>query len=393
MIEGIKVLSFTHYLQGPSCAQTLADLGADVIKVESPKGAFERGWSGCDAYLNGVSVFFLMGNRNQKSIAIDLKSEEARKIVYQLVQEYDVVIENFRPGVMNKLGFSYEALKEKNPALIYCSCTGYGPDGPYVTRPGQDLLVQSIAGMASMNGPGDAQPFPMGCTVVDQHGAMLAALGILAAIYDREKTGKGHRVDVSLLSSALDIQMEPLNLYMNGGQFAERASTGLSTRYHEPPYGVYRTKDGFLTLSLTSYENLGKLFDPKEIEKFTEDDQKHDRVAFDNIVANQMRLKTTQEWVTRCEELKIWYAPVNTYDDVLCDPQVLYNKSFLEMQHPTAGSVKVLGHPVRYDSEPLPLRMLPPDLGAHTMETLLHLGYQEEEIQCMSEKGVIKRGK
>lgn len=181
MIEGIKVLSFTHYLQGPSCVQILADLGADVVKVESLKGAYERNWSGCDAYLNGVSVFFLQGNRNQGSLAINLKSEEARKIIYELVKSTDVVVENFRPGVMEKLGYSYEALSAINPQLIYCSCSGYGPDGHTLKRPGQDLLAQSISGLASLNGAGE--PYNVGCTLVDQHGATLAALGVLARAF------------------------------------------------------------------------------------------------------------------------------------------------------------------------------------------------------------------
>lgn len=195
MIEGTKILSFTHYLQGPSCVQTLADLGADVVKIEPFKGAFERNWSGCDAYLNGVSVFFLLENRNQRSFSIDLKSEQAKQIIYRMIEEYDVVIENYRPGVMDRLGFSYEKLSEINPRLIYCSCTGYGSSGPYLDRAGQDLLAQSYSGLTSINGPGSFPPFPMGTALVDQHGAILAALGVLAALVDREKTGRGHKID------------------------------------------------------------------------------------------------------------------------------------------------------------------------------------------------------
>lgn len=149
MLEGTKILSFTHYLQGPSAAQVLADLGAEVVKVEAPKGAFERTWSGCNTYINGISVFFLLGNRNQTSIAVNLKSPEGRKIIYDLVKEYDVVIENFRAGVMESLGLGYEDLKRVNPKLIYCSCSGYGSSGPYVDakKPGQDLLIQSMSGI------------------------------------------------------------------------------------------------------------------------------------------------------------------------------------------------------------------------------------------------------
>ena len=151
MLEGVKVLSFTHYLQGPSAAQALADLGADVVKVESCRGAYERGWSGCNTYKNGVSVFYLMANRNQRGVALDLKSDEGRETIYRLVRDkgYDVILENFRPGVMDKLGLGYEELKKLNPGVIYCSCTGYGSSGPKVRKPGQDLLIQGMSGLAA----------------------------------------------------------------------------------------------------------------------------------------------------------------------------------------------------------------------------------------------------
>ena len=388
MIEGTKVLSFTHYLQGPSCVQILADLGADVVKVEAIKGAFERNWSGCDAYMNGVSVFFLEGNRNQGSLSIDLKSEEAKKIIYELVKTTDVVVENFRPGVMNKLGYSYETLSEINPRLIYCSCSGYGPDGPYLKRPGQDLLAQSLTGLATLNGKGD--PYAMGCTLVDQHGATLAALGVLAALLDRERTGKGHRVDASLLNAALDIQLEPLGLYLNGGKLSKRAATGLSTRYHEPPYGVYQTQDGYITVSLTSFENLHKIFEEEALAPFTRDDQMHNRVEFDKMVAEQMGKKTTAEWTKIFEENNIWFAPVNEYEDMLEDPQVNHIQPFLEMDHPVAGHVKVLGHPLRYDGKTLPLRKLPPELGESTRGLLQGIGYTDAQIDALVAQGVVK---
>ena len=162
MLQGVKVLSFTHYLQGPSAAQILADLGADVVKVESTKGAYERSWSGCNTYKNGVSVFFLLGNRNQRAIAVDLKSGEGKQIIYRLVKEYDVILENFRPGVMEKLGLGYETLKKINPRLIYCSCSGYGSSGPKVKKPGQDLLIQSMSGIAALTGNGENPPTPIG---------------------------------------------------------------------------------------------------------------------------------------------------------------------------------------------------------------------------------------
>ncbi|MBR5473988.1 MAG: CoA transferase [Lachnospiraceae bacterium] len=389
MLKGVKVLSFTHYLQGPSAAQQLADLGADVIKIESIKGAYERGWSGCNTYKNGVSVFFMMANRNQRAISLDLKSEEGKEIIYKLLQEYDVVIENFRPGVMDRLGLGYEDLKKINPRVIYCSCTGYGSSGPYWKKPGQDLLIQSMSGMAALNGPGDHPPFPMGTSIVDQHGAVLAALGIVSAIYDREKTGQGHKVDASLLGSALDLQIEPLNYYLNGGKMTERTDTGLSTRIHQSPYGIYETKDHYITLSLTPFDKLKAVFSEGALDDWKPEDQMERRVEFDVVVCEEMKKKTTAEWAECFEANSIWYAPVNEYDEVVKNEQIEYNQCFMTMDHPVAGEVRVIGHANRYDGKPLPLRKLPPELGEHTKEVLAGIGYGEEEIEKLAAEGKI----
>ena len=304
MLEGVKVLSFTHYLQGPSAAQALADLGADVVKVESCRGAYERGWSGCNTYKNGVSVFYLMANRNQRGVALDLKSDEGRETIYRLVRDkgYDVILENFRPGVMDKLGLGYEELKKLNPGVIYCSCTGYGSSGPKVRKPGQDLLIQGMSGLAALAGPGDHPPMPTGTALVDQHGAILAALGITAAVYDRDKTGKGHRIEASLLGSALDLQIEPIGYYLNGGTLTPRADTGLSTRIHQSPYGIYKTADKYITLSLTSFENLEQAFTPGALEGFSAKDQMDNRIEFDKVVCRELLKRTTNEWELIFEE-------------------------------------------------------------------------------------------
>lgn len=390
MLEGVKVLSFTHYLQGPSASQAIADLGADVVKIESCKGAYERKWSGCDNYLNGVSVFFLMANRNQRGIAIDLKSQEGKEIIYKLIKKYDVVIENFRPGVMERLGLGYEKMKGINPRIIYCSCTGYGSSGPKVKKPGQDLLVQGMSGFAALNGPGDHPPMPMGTAVIDQHGAILAALGIVAAVYNREKTGKGHKIDASLLGSALDLQIEPLNYYLNGGQFTPRTTTGLSTRLHQSPYGIYRTADKYITLSLTPYAKLVEIFTPGVLDRFTQSDQMQKRLEFDKVVLSELLKRTTQEWIEIFDKHSIWYAPVNEYDEVIKDEQVIYNKSIISFKHPVAGDVKILGHANQYDGEPISLRRLPPELGQHTSELLKECGYTDEEIRELTNEGKIK---
>ena len=190
-------------------------------------------------------MFFLLGNRNQNSLAIDLKSEAGKEVIKQLIQTYDVIIENFRPGVMDSLGLGYEELSAINPRLIYCSCTGYGSSGPMADKPGQDLLIQGMSGLASLTGNRQDLPSAVGTAVVDQHGAILAALGVVSALYDRARTGKGHRVEASLLGSALDLQLESLAYYLNGNrELPERSTSGLSTRMHQSPYGIYETADG-----------------------------------------------------------------------------------------------------------------------------------------------------
>ena len=392
MLEGVKILSFTHYLQGPSCAQALADLGADVVKVESVKGAYERGWSGCNTYKEGVSVFFLMANRNQRGIALNLKTKEGKTVIYKLIKEqgYDVIIENFRPGVMDKLGLGYDKLKELSQRIIYCSCTGYGSSGPKAEKPGQDLLLQGASGLISLTGIKGRPPIPVGTAVVDQHGAILAALGITAAVYDREKTGKGHRIETSLLNSALDLQIEPLNYYINGGELISFTDTGLSTRFHQSPYGVYSTLDGYITLSLTSFDKLLKAFSPGALDKFKPDDQMKNRVEFDKTVHDEMLKHTTQEWIEIFDKLGIWYTPVYEYDDVLKDEQVIYNKTFFKMNHPVAGDVTILGHANRYDGEPVAMRRFPPELGEHTEEILKECGYSNEHINELAKNGVIR---
>ncbi len=389
MLSGLKILSFTHWLQGPSATQTLSDLGADVIKIEPPKGAWERQWSGCGTYSNGISVFFLLANRNQRAMAIDLKSDEGRQVIYDLVREYDVVIENFKPGVMDKLGLGYESLKKVNPKVIFCSCTGYGAEGPMSKEPGQDLLAQSFSGLAALSGPGDRPPSPIGTSAVDQHGAIWAAYGILAAAFGRQTSGKGCKVDCNLLNAALNMQIEPFVYFMNGGKLTERAATGLSSRIHQSPYGIYRTADSSLTVSLTPFDKLRAVFSPGSLDKSKPEDQMDDRVAFDRIVAAEMLKRTTAEWIALFQEHGVWYAKVNDYADVLAEEQVKVNKVVLEMDHPVAGKVKVLSHPNRYDGQAPKLRRLPPKLGEHTAEILGEIGYDGEKVKGLMDKGVV----
>src|SRR4051794_14600004 len=394
MLEGIKVLSFTHFLQGPAAVQMLADVGADVIKIEPPGGAFERSWTGFDAYVEGVSMFFLLGNRNQRSISLDLRDERAREIVWRLIKEADVLIENYRPGVLQRMGFGYDDVREINPRLVYCSCTGYGSSGPYLKRPGQDLLLQAISGMTMLSGEADSPPTPVGSAIVDQHAAALAAFGVVAALQARERTGKGTLVESNLLNAALDLQIEPFTYYLNKGPLWPRTNPPTGSRFHPSPYGVYRTLDGWIAVSLTPTEKLAAALCQPMLAAFSHPkDNVRRREELNRIVYDALTTRTTADWMTTFDEHDIWYAPVNDYHQVEADPQVAHNRIIMDVEHPQAGPIRLLAHPVRYDGTAPPLTRQPPRQGEHTREVLAELGYEPDEINTLVEAGAALTGR
>ncbi|SDR23462.1 CaiB/BaiF CoA transferase family protein [Paraburkholderia tuberum] len=394
MLEGIKVLSFTHFLQGPAAVQMLADVGAGVIKIEPPGGAFERSWTGFDAYVEGVSMFFLLGNRNQRSISLDLRDERAREIVWRLIKEADVLIENYRPGVLQRMGFGYDDVREINPRLVYCSCTGYGSSGPYLKRPGQDLLLQAISGMTMLSGEADSPPTPVGSAIVDQHAAALAAFGVVAALQARERTGKGTLVESNLLNAALDLQIEPFTYYLNKGPLWPRTNPPTGSRFHPSPYGVYRTLDGWIAVSLTPTEKLAAALSQPVLAGFSHPkDNVRRRDELNRIVYDALTARTTADWMTTFDEHDIWYAPVNDYPQVEADPQVAHNRIIMEVEHPQAGPIRLLAHPVRYDGAAPPLTRQPPRQGEHTREVLAELGYEPDEIDTLVEAGAALTGR
>jgi crotonobetainyl-CoA:carnitine CoA-transferase CaiB-like acyl-CoA transferase len=391
VLEGIRVLSFTHFLQGPSASQLLADLGADVIKIEPLTGAFERSWSGPDAYLDGVSVFFMIANRNVRSMSIDLRAPESAAVLDDLVATADVLIESFRPGAMARLGLDYERLSRLNPRLVYCSLSGYGSDGPYRDRPGQDVLLQALSGLAAANGRAGGPPVPAGASLVDQHAAVLGAFGVLAALHGRERTGKGTRVESNLLSAALDLQIEPLGYFLNGFT-ADRSASGVSSRYYKAPYGVFATADADVCLSLNSLETLRATFDDPWFAEVGEEASYARRDEVNQRVAAHLAGAPLAHWLEVFEAHGVWHAPVNQYADVVADPQVQYNRTTVSFEHPQAGTVTVLGHPVMYDGERPGVRTPPPALGGHTRDVLASLGYDDERIDALVAAGAIADG-
>lgn len=389
-LEGIRIVSFNHFLMGPAGMQILGDLGADVIAVEPVEGAFQRQWGGADRKVDGESLLFLCANRNKRSMALNLKSEHGVEIARKLVMGADVVAENFRPGVMERLGLGYEAVKKENPGVIYASASGYGPGGPYVDRPGQDMLIQAISGLATVTGDDDDGARPVGVSAVDHHGAMILAMSVLAALVNRNRTGKGCRVDVNLLSAALDLQMESLTCYLNGPRPETVRHPKRSGGWMFPaPYGAYPTADGHIVLSFADMPTLAKVLDEPRLAEFRNEETYPRRSEIIPIVERALKKRRTQDWEKVLSEHKLWHAPVNDYDGVEKDPQVAWLESFETVPGATQTPLTVVKHPVRYNGEVPPVRMPPQPLGAQTADIMRELGYANEEITRLAADKVI----
>lgn len=395
LLSGIRIVSFCHYLQGPAASQYLADLGADVIKIEPVSGAFERKWAGADSFVNGVSSLFLTGNRNKRSLAVDLKSPEGRDIVFRLLETADAVVENFRTGVLDRLGFGYESLREKFPGLIYASASGFGSVGPLAENPGQDLLVQARCGLIAGNGDRFGGPKAVGAAVIDQHGGALLALGVLAAYVKKLQTGRGTRVESSLFTAGLDLQAEALTTYFNKGvdRSVYRRDEHLGTWFHEAPYGVYKLADGrFIVLSNnaspTMLDELADALDSAEIRAISRLNRYRDRDAVAQAVAEALGRKTFEQAAEGLARLKLWFAPVNDFDDLRDDPQVAACRVFDEIDIDGQPAV-IVNHPIRYDGAVPPRRRIPLTPGEDTRDILSELGFLQTDIDHLADRGVI----
>jgi crotonobetainyl-CoA:carnitine CoA-transferase CaiB-like acyl-CoA transferase len=390
-LEGVRIAAFTQFLLGPAGVQLLADLGADVVKVEAPRtGAWERCWSGAEAFPGGVSAFFMLANRNVRSVTLNLKSDPGLEAARKLIETSEIVVENFRPGVMDRLGLGYESAKRLRPEIIYVSASGYGSGGPYRDLPGQDLLIQAVSGLASISGRAGEIPVPLGAAMVDQHGAALLAMATLAAVLHRDRTGEGQRVEVVMLDAAFNLATEPLFYHLNGAQL-ERPRSWITDTFHEAPYGIYPTSDGAVAISMSPVAQVSHaLGDPPELEPFEDPSiafERRDDIG--TALGTVLRGMSTAAVVERLRAEAVWCAPVNDLDTALADPAVRYLDPVLEFDHPEAGRVRVLKHPARYGVGEPRLRRLPPRVGEHTEQVLGELGYSADSIDAMRSSGAV----
>jgi len=399
LLSGIRVVSFNHFLLGPMGIQALGDLGADVISVENSDGAWQRHWSCGDLWHDGQSMLHLCANRNKRSVAIDLKSEKGREIALRLVDTADVVSENFRPGVMAKLGLDYETLKARKPDLIYASASGYGPDGPYAERPGQDLLAQALFGLMAITGQASTGPRPVGASVVDHHGAALFAMGILAAIVRRQRTGQGCRVDASLMQAALDLQMEPLVSWLNAAEKPRSIHTHrhVAGWHYAAPYGVYATKDGHI-LFMASEREFWKNFcegvgRPELFERWPGSqfgDHARGNTELRAILREIFASKSSAEWLAFGLEHNTPIAPSNTPKTIRDDPQFQDRLPWIPASKVGA---EMLPCPIKFVGETIPDPTMAPTVGEHTESVLREvLGWDDSRIEQARAAGAFGKG-
>ncbi len=398
--EGIRILDFTQLEQGPSGTLMLADFGAEVIKIER----IERGEIGRDQVprYKGMSCHWAANNRNKLSLSLDLKRPEGIEIVRRLVRTADVVASNFRPGVMERLGLGYDDLRAINPRIICAYASGYGQTGPYRDRRGQDLAAQALGGIMDLTGDADGPPTPIGTFAIDYLAAMQFAIGIMAALAARERTGTGQVVDTCLLNAAVTLHHQEATAFLNTGRLYPRPRHNVAHAHNTPLYARYRTSDGrWLALIGEFYIDepwrrvARALGLPQEVildPRFQTIDGLLDHAAEAAAILREAfgRLPL-DEAIQRLGAEDVLAAPVNSYPEVFADPQVLHNGMVMEGEHPALGRYRLVGPPIKLSATPVVLRLPPPTVGEHNEEILRSLGYSVEEIEALQEAGVIGR--
>jgi crotonobetainyl-CoA:carnitine CoA-transferase CaiB-like acyl-CoA transferase len=391
-LSDVTILDFSHLLQGPFCTQLLADMGANVIKVERPgQGDLFRTLTFNNKWVGGSeSPNFLAWNRNKRSLALDLKAPEAKGILYKIALKADVVVQNFRPGVLAKLGFGYEDFKRINPRIVYCSGSGYGDSGPYLSRPGQDMLIQGLTGIAAATGRGDGPPVPVGAGFSDQIGAMNMVYGILTALYWRERSGRGQEVKVDLLSGMLAHQGQEMLMAMNFGEDFKRPNSGIGHPGMDAPFGVYPTSDGWVTIAMSPYGKLVSVLGDESLLVYDDPTSLFDqRDEIWEKLSALTRKWSTHDLLDALLAVDIWCGEVKTHLQAADDPQVRHMNMITSYDHPVGGTVKVVAPATKLSETPAVVDRPPPLIGEHSREILREFAYSDEEIDRYLHQGVV----
>jgi formyl-CoA transferase len=392
-LDGVRVLDLTRVVAGPYCSMFLGDLGAEVVKVEQPgAGDDTRGWG--PPFAGGESAYYLCINRNKKSLTLDLKSKRAVELLRELVKSTDVILENFRPGTMERLGLGEKELRALNPRLIYASLTGFGADGPMSDWPGYDLIVQAWGGLMSITGTPDGEPVKVGVAIIDLVAGLMLGKAITAALFAREKIGIGQRIDTSLLEAEVASLINVGSNYLVGGEIPTRWG---NAHPNIVPYQNFKTADGYLVIGVAS-ETIWKRFcvavgreeltqDPRFINNSKRVENRAELVA---LLSEIFLRRDNATWFKLLTEAEVPCAPVQTIDQVFQAPQVLHRDMLVEIDHPTAGKVRMAGIPVKFSETPASVRKPPPLLGEHNEEVLKNwLGMSAAAIDQLKREKII----
>jgi crotonobetainyl-CoA:carnitine CoA-transferase CaiB-like acyl-CoA transferase len=393
-LDGLKVIDLSHIMAGPACSMLLADMGADVVKVEKIPGGDDARRMVPPTVAEESAAYLIM-NRNKRGIALNLKTGAGRAVLARLLKDADVLIENYRRGTMEKMGFGYEALHKLNPKLIYCSISGFGRTGPYADRGGFDLVAQGMSGLMSITGerPG-CPPMKAGAPVTDITAGILACVGVLAALHSRESTGQGQMVDTSLFEAGIT------HTYWHSAIcFATGQAPGPMGSAHplNAPYQAFPASDGWITVGAANQENWLRLLEALEAPELGDDprfannaDRMLNLSALTAALTPLFQLRSLAEWLRRLEECGVPAGPVLDIAQMHADPQALAREMIVETTHPTAGQVKAIGLPIKFSDTPGGVRKPAPVLGQHTREVLRELGISDSEIDQMAAQGAVQ---
>jgi crotonobetainyl-CoA:carnitine CoA-transferase CaiB-like acyl-CoA transferase len=389
-LAGVRVVDLTRVMVGPYCTMMLGDLGADVVKIEIPgRGDDTRHWG--PPFIESESVYYLSVNRNKRSIALDLKHPAACEALWRLIEGADVLVENFSPGTLERLGFGYDAVKARRPEIVYAAISGFGQSGPDYRRTAYDLIVQGTSGMMSITGHPGGPPTRLGVPIADIGGGMFAAYAIVAALFDRERSGEGSYVDISMLGGQVALLSYQAGLYLSTG-----ATPGQLGNAHPmiAPYDTFRTADGYVNLAVGNDSLWARFCAALDLEALLDDERfvtnagrSTNRSALYAAIEPKLAALPTDEVVRQLDAAGVPCGPIRDVAQAMDDSQTRAQDLILDVEHPTLGRLEVAGAPYHFDGEPVRARHAPPLLGKQTAEILAEIGYSPEEIAALIDSG------
>lgn len=391
-LEGLRIIDLTRVLAGPFCTMLLADMGADVIKIENPSGGDDSRAFG--PYKQGLSAYFMGLNRSKRSVTLNLKDERAKDMFRSLVREADVVVENFKPGTMERLGLGYTALREINPKIIYAAASGFGQSGPYSPRAAYDLIIQGMSGFMSITGFDKEHPVKSGSSIADIFAGVFTAIGILAALEHRRKTNEGQMVDVAMLDCMIAILENALSSYDCTGKSPEPIG---NVHRSISPFASFKTKDGQVNVCAGNNELWRRFCEVTGMEEYVNDPRFADnklRVAnfreLEAIINEHMEKRPTAEWTAALDAVRVPCGPIMDMEQVVADPHVMARNMIVELTHPVAGRLLVPGVPIKFSGTPAAIKCAAPELGEHNKEVYGELlGLSAAEVDELQKNGTI----